>query len=102
MAVWGTWHGGVNYSAPSIPADVEWFDSTEDARLALAERATHGHWSRQYFGYVNRDRDYTLTPCADEGAEMRVYFSDPSDDPNAEPDVTFVTNDDGDAVQLEW
>lgn len=90
--VWAIWFGGVNYSQPEIPADVELFTSISAARTALVDRARVGNWYPQTFPYVNREAVSVLTPCADEGAQMWLYFADPSDSNDPYPDriVSFT------------
>jgi hypothetical protein len=69
MQTYALWHGGSSYAAPSIPDDLEAFDSIREARAAFNARRD---WDPYY-------------PCV-EGSSMWLYFSDPTDDPDPYPD----------------
>lgn len=78
-AVFGAWHGGGSYSPPTLPDDLERFDSVMAAAAALKER-----WECDRiplpFNYVNRNSAAARCPAVDEkGCKMHVWLADPSD-----------------------
>lgn len=90
--VWGVWNGGtesMSYAESEIPRDVEYWENVEDAKEALFDRYRYGHWQRQYFGYVNKDREMVLTPAVGEDCEIWVWLADPSDQSDPIPDMVF-------------
>ena len=85
------WYGGCSYSSPSIPEDVERFDSLADAKYAFAERYRSGGWHTCAFRYVNRAHEPVLLPAVDESTtEMSVYYGDPTEAVDPYPDLRLT------------
>ena len=75
MKVYALWYGGSSYAAPSIPEDIEEFDSIREARDVFESRADFD----PYF------------PCVDESSEMHLFFADPRESGEEYPDrVLFL------------
>lgn len=63
MKCWALWFGGSNYSNPTIPEDVEEFDSIHDVKEEFRDRAAN--WDGNH-------------PCVEMLlTEFHVFFSDP-------------------------
>lgn len=81
------WYGGVSYSLPEIPADVEYFPTLGAAEQAFWERANLSK-SKHQMRFVNRGPfEPVYTPAVDKkSASMSLYFADPSDNRDPYPD----------------
>lgn len=77
MKVYGLFCGNSgSWGPPSIPEDLEAFDSIKEAKDAL--------W-RRVDGY---EREF---PCVDERAEMQLFFEKPDDNRDPYPDrIVYV------------
>jgi hypothetical protein len=69
MITYALWHGGSSYAVPTVPEDVEQFDSIK--------AATDAFWR-----YGDHD---PYRPCVDSDAEMWLFFAFP-DERDAYPD----------------
>lgn len=86
MTVYGVWHGGNNYAQPYTEDDLEEFNGLDTAFREFLHRYEQGHWASSNFEYVNKPGDTALTPNVDESANMRIYFADPTGNPDPYPD----------------
>ena len=91
--IFGIWKGGASYSGADHNNVIEMFNSTVEAVAACQSRMDSGHWKPQTFDYLNRDSEDVLTPCVDETSEMDLYFADPTDEYDYEPDAV---------VRIDW
>lgn len=99
MQVFALWNGGSSYRPSSIhDNDLEVFDSIAAAGQALSDRARLGHHYPQTFRYADGREVSALTPNADEGASMDLFFADPREATDAIPDRRLVLTRNGNAV----
>jgi diadenosine tetraphosphatase ApaH/serine/threonine PP2A family protein phosphatase len=82
MQIYALWHGGSSYAVPTIPQDIERFDSIRAAREAFKARRD---WDPYY-------------PCV-EGSSMYLYFSDPTGNPDPYPDRVLIEGPRGGLVE---
>lgn len=87
IPVYAVWHGGPNYSGPSIPEHVERFPSKTAARDALLYRAQNGRLC--VFDYVNEPLTVSDTPDV-SGSEMHVFLAKPNGERNPYPDYVLT------------
>ena len=86
MKCFGMWHGGLNYALPDRHEknDVIAFDSIEALKDELERREGGG------------DSYY---PCV-ESSQMSVFFTNPFQFDDLEPDRIYSINRNGNAVQI--
>lgn len=95
-AVFGAWHGGASYSAPDLPADLERFESLEEAAAVLKLRS-YATWPT-LFPYLNRTPETTRCPAVDEDCEMHVWLIDPTDVTDPYPDYIIRLDENRDPI----
>lgn len=98
--IFGIWNGGSSYWGEDRDLSVEMFNSFDAAIQACQERMDRGHWQTQLFDYLNRDSENVLTPCVEADAFMDIYFADPTEEYDYEPDAVVRVDDDTEAYAL--
>lgn len=96
--VWALWYGGTGY-APGGRDDIETFDSELAAKDALLSRRATGHWARQPFDFVNRERELSYTPVVEADSEMWLWTANPTDSDELYPDFILKLGPRGGVVK---